>query len=83
MPNYPNPVADLAIVHDAEEAADACRILIRAYLRDPEHVDWSDVQGALLHALLAFNLPEDYPKQMAKMLDDMDACGVGVLDERS
>lgn len=69
MPKNLNHAAALAVVHDQDEAADACRILIRAYLRDPEHVDWSDVQGALAHALLAFNLPEDYPEQIAAARD--------------
>lgn len=50
----------LAIKPDPAKAADACRILIRAYLAEPEHVDWSDVQDALAKALQAFALPPDY-----------------------
>jgi hypothetical protein len=45
---------------DPHRAADACRLLIRAYAVDPQHVDWSDVQGALVEALAAFDLPQDY-----------------------
>jgi hypothetical protein len=34
--------------------------LINAYLSDPEHVDWDDVQKALDTALKAFDLPPTY-----------------------
>ncbi len=40
-------------------AAEACRLLIRAYAVDPQHVDWSDVQDALAEALAAFGLTPD------------------------
>ncbi|MBZ2461372.1 hypothetical protein IPS27_20695 [Xanthomonas perforans] len=50
----------LALKPDPARAADACRALIRAYVLDPSHVDWSDVQVALDRALAAFNLPADY-----------------------
>ncbi len=46
----PNPV----------KAARACRKLIRAYLKDPEYVEWEDVQEALADALDAFGLDPDY-----------------------
>ncbi|MFT4159791.1 hypothetical protein [Shinella sp.] len=44
-------------------AADACRLLIEAYMHNPEQVDWSDIQIALDAALEAFGLPEDYPEK--------------------
>ncbi len=45
---------------DPHRAAEACRLLIQAYAVDPQHVDWSDVQGAVVEALAAFDLPPDY-----------------------
>lgn len=42
-------------------AAEACRMLINAYAKNPEQVDWSDIQMALGMALQAFDLPGDFP----------------------
>jgi len=42
-----------------DHASQACRILIRAYAADPQHVDWADVQDALAEALAAFGLAPD------------------------
>ncbi|WP_430442281.1 hypothetical protein [Shinella sp.] len=50
-------------VEHPERAADACRLLIEAYMHNPEQVDWSDIQIALDAALEAFCLPEDYPER--------------------
>lgn len=50
-------------VERPERAADACRLLIEAYMHNPEQVDWSDIQFALDAALEAFGLPEDYPEK--------------------
>lgn len=50
-------------VEHPERAADACRLLIEAYMYNPEQVDWSDIQIALDAALEAFGLPEDYPEK--------------------
>ena len=50
-------------VERPERAADACRLLIEAYMHNPEQVDWSDIQIALDAALEAFGLPEDYPEK--------------------
>lgn len=50
-------------VERPERAADACRLLIEAYMYNPEQVDWSDIQIALDAALEAFGLPEDYPER--------------------
>lgn len=44
-------------VPDPTLAAESCCQLINAYLNDPEHVDWDDVQKALDTALKAFDLP--------------------------
>ena len=41
-------------------AAESCCQLINAYLKDPEQVDWEDVQQALDTALKALNLPPIY-----------------------
>uniref|UniRef100_A0A8R1E7G4 ParB domain-containing protein n=1 Tax=Caenorhabditis japonica TaxID=281687 RepID=A0A8R1E7G4_CAEJA len=41
----------LAVKPDPAHAAEACRILIGAYIEDPSHVDWNDVQEALGRAL--------------------------------
>jgi hypothetical protein len=41
-------------------AALACELLIRAYMKDQEHVDWSDVQHALRLALQAWRLPPNF-----------------------
>ena len=61
MKRSPQERADpLALKPDPAMAAEACRSLIRAYLLDAEHVDWSDVQDALSQALTAFRLPECY-----------------------
>ena len=51
-------------VERPERAADACRLLIEAYMHNPEQVDWSDIQIALDAALEAFGLPEDYPERV-------------------
>src|SRR3546814_4393887 len=48
----------LTIKPDPSKAAQACRLLIRAYLDGPDGVEWSDVQDALTVALQAFHLPE-------------------------
>lgn len=50
----------LTIKPDPCKAANACRLLIRAYLDGPDGVDWTDVDTALAAALAAFNLPETY-----------------------
>ncbi|EJE6497693.1 hypothetical protein LWQ05_004129 [Salmonella enterica] len=50
----------LAVKPDPAHAAEACRILIGAYMEDPSHVDWNDVQEALGKALAAFQLPPDF-----------------------
>lgn len=50
-------------VERPERAADACRLLIEAYMHNPEQVDWSDIQIALDAALEAFGLPEDSPER--------------------
>ncbi|TIP26211.1 MAG: hypothetical protein E5X67_21345 [Mesorhizobium sp.] len=42
------------------KAARCCRKLIRAYLENPEYVEWEDVQQALYDALDAFGLAPDY-----------------------
>lgn len=42
---------------DPTLAAESCCQLINAYLSDPEHVDWNDVQKALDTALKACDLP--------------------------
>lgn len=58
-----------AILHanpDPRLAAEASRLLIEAYLDDPEDVDWDDIQRALDVALRAFSLPEDFPEQVAE-----------------
>lgn len=44
-------------VPDPTLAAESCCQLINAYLSDPEHVDWDDVQKAPDTALKAFDLP--------------------------
>lgn len=53
------------ITPNPELTAAACRLLIAAYGRDPQHVDWSDMQASLTLALSAFGLPEDYPETVA------------------
>lgn len=59
-------------VEQPERAADACRLLIEAYMHNPEQVDWSDIQIALDAALEAFGLPEDYPeKAFAAQREDL------------
>ncbi|MGI2036254.1 hypothetical protein ACRQ1B_28165 [Rhizobium panacihumi] len=45
---------------DPTKAAACCCQLIQAYLADPEHVDWNDVQTALDAALDAFGLPATF-----------------------
>lgn len=55
---------DLATLTNPEAAAEAARILIRAYAQDPQDVDWNDVQQALERALEAFGLPETYPEDV-------------------
>src|SRR3546814_14035166 len=50
----------LTIKPDPSKAAQACRLLIRAYLDGPDGVEWSDVQDALTVALQAFTLPETF-----------------------
>lgn len=45
---------------DPTLAAESCCQLINAYLSDPEHVDWDDVQKALDTALKAFDLRLTY-----------------------
>ncbi|CAN7742083.1 hypothetical protein [Neorhizobium sp. LjRoot104] len=45
---------------DPTKAAECCCQLIQAYLSDPEHVDWSDVQTAVDTALEAFDLPPTF-----------------------
>lgn len=57
-----SPAARLEQEPRADLAAEACRLLITAYAKNPEHVDWSDVQTALDMALKAFDLPSDYPQ---------------------
>jgi hypothetical protein len=47
---------------DTDLGADACRHLIKAYAKDPQDVDWSDIQVALAYALDAFGLPANYPE---------------------
>ena len=47
-------------------AAESCCQLINAYLSDPEHVDWDDVQKALDAALKAFDLPPTYLEDAAQ-----------------
>jgi hypothetical protein len=55
----------LGTLRDVEAAADACRILVRAYRHDHEDVDWNDVGSALALALVAFGLPDDDPERFA------------------
>jgi hypothetical protein len=52
-----NPIG---VEPDPAHAAEACRILIGAYIEDPSRVDWDDVQEALAKALAAFQLPPDF-----------------------
>lgn len=54
---------EIPSVERPERAADACRLLIEAYIHNPEQVDWSDIQIALDAALEAFGLPEEYPEK--------------------
>lgn len=48
---------DIAAQH---AAFDACRVLILAYRRNGDHVEWSDIDEAMPHALRAFGLPADH-----------------------
>lgn len=50
----------LASDPDSTLAAESCCQLINAYLSDPEHVDWDEVQKALDTALKAFDLPQTH-----------------------
>src|SRR3546814_19353909 len=50
----------LTIKPDPSKAAQAGRLLIRAYLDGPDGVEWSDVQDALTGALQACHLPETF-----------------------
>src|ERR1700730_10506549 len=59
----PQELADDQRIVDATAASLACVTLINAYCRNPEHVDWEDVQLALDHALRAFRLPGNYPEK--------------------
>lgn len=51
---------------DPTLAAESCCQLISAYLNDPDHVDWEDVQEALATALRAFNLPTSYIEEASQ-----------------
>src|SRR3546814_16962018 len=50
----------LTIKPDPSKAAQACRLLIRAYFHGPDGDEWSDVQDALPVPLRAFHLPETF-----------------------
>ncbi|WGF90999.1 hypothetical protein [Marinivivus vitaminiproducens] len=68
-----DPIDPLARTPDPEQATAACRALILAYCKEPEEVDWSDVQEALDLALRAFGLPLTYPEEFAARRKTEDA----------
>lgn len=58
---------------DIKKGRWACSMLIEAYCRGPEEVDWSDIQDALMEALGAFGLPENYPEtEYDRRMEDDD-----------
>ncbi|WP_430246430.1 hypothetical protein ACQY1M_24945 (plasmid) [Neorhizobium sp. DAR64861/K0K2] len=54
-------------VPEPTKAAECCCQLIQAYLSDPEHVDWGDVQTAVNTALEAFDLPPTFFEEQAQI----------------